>query len=65
MHLAEGPARCERCAHMIAQQVDIAFEVTEEEVGIESFAERLRAAVTSQEGAMTTWGFVTAWARKE
>ena len=36
---------------------------TAEEVGIDTFAERLRAEVTGQRGVMTTWGFVTAWTR--
>jgi ubiquinone/menaquinone biosynthesis C-methylase UbiE len=37
---------------------------TAEEVGIETFADRLREQVVEQGGVMTTWSFVTAWARK-
>ena len=37
---------------------------TADEVGIDTFAERLRAEVTGQRGAMTTWGFIAAWTRK-
>lgn len=37
---------------------------TEEEVGIETFAQRLRQEVVGQHGVVTTWSFVTAWARK-
>ncbi len=36
---------------------------TAAEVEIESFAERLRAEVVGQQGAVTTWSFVTAWTR--
>lgn len=38
---------------------------SEEEVGIETFAERLRTEATRHDGAMTTWGFVTAWSRRQ
>ena len=37
---------------------------TAEEVNIDSFAERLRAEMVGQQGAMTTWSFVTAWTHK-
>ncbi len=37
---------------------------TEEEVAIETLAERLRQEVSSQQGVVTTWSFITAWARK-
>lgn len=35
-----------------------------EEVGVETFADRLRQQVVAQQGVVTTWGFVTAWAHK-
>lgn len=37
---------------------------TAEEVGIETFAERLREQVVGQQGVASTWSFVTAWAHK-
>ena len=37
---------------------------TAEEVGIDSFGARLRKEVLGQGGVITTWSFVTAWARK-
>jgi SAM-dependent methyltransferase len=37
---------------------------TEEDVDIETFAERLRQEVSGQQGVATTWSFITAWARK-
>lgn len=38
--------------------------VTAEEVGIDTFAERLRSEMVSERGVMTTRSFVTAWTRK-
>jgi hypothetical protein len=37
---------------------------TPEEVGVDTLAERLRAEVVGQHGVVTTWSFITAWARK-
>ncbi len=37
---------------------------TAEEVGIDTFGARLREEVVGPGGVMTTWSFVTAWARK-
>jgi hypothetical protein len=37
---------------------------TEEEVGIDTLAERLRAEVVGQDGVAITYSLVTAWARK-
>jgi SAM-dependent methyltransferase len=37
---------------------------TPEQVGVDTLAERLRAEVVSQQGVVTTWSFITAWARK-
>jgi ubiquinone/menaquinone biosynthesis C-methylase UbiE len=37
---------------------------TAEEVGTDSFGARLREEVLGQGGVITTWSFVTAWARK-
>jgi ubiquinone/menaquinone biosynthesis C-methylase UbiE len=37
---------------------------TPEEVGVDTLAERLRAEVVGQQGVVTTWSFITAWARK-
>jgi SAM-dependent methyltransferase len=37
---------------------------TADEVDIESLADRLRAQVVASRGVMTTWSFITAWARK-
>ena len=36
---------------------------TTEEVDIDTFEKRLRDEVVSQGGVVTTWSFVTAWAR--
>ena len=36
---------------------------TAEEVGIDTLEERFRDEVVSQGGVVTTWGFITAWAR--
>ncbi len=36
---------------------------TAEEVEIDTFEERLRDEVVSRGGVVTTWGFITAWAR--
>ena len=37
---------------------------TEDEVGIDDFGARLRAEVVGNGGVITTWSFITAWARK-
>jgi ubiquinone/menaquinone biosynthesis C-methylase UbiE len=37
---------------------------TPEEVGVDTLAERLRAEVVGRQGVVTTWSFITAWARK-
>ena len=37
---------------------------TEEEVGIETLADRLREEVTAAGCAVTTWSFVTAWSER-
>ena len=37
---------------------------TAEEVKVETFADRLRQQVVGQQGVVTTWSFVTAWAHK-
>lgn len=37
---------------------------TAEEVDIDSLADRLRAEIAASRGVVTTWSFITAWARK-
>jgi SAM-dependent methyltransferase len=37
---------------------------TADEVDVDSLADRLRAQVVASGGVMTTWSFITAWARK-
>jgi hypothetical protein len=37
---------------------------TPEAVGLDTLAERLRAEVVGRQGVVTTWSFITAWARK-
>jgi len=39
--------------------------VTAAEVDIDSLAERLRDEVVRGTGVVTTWSFITAWARKQ
>jgi hypothetical protein len=37
---------------------------TEEEVDIDTLASRLQAEIVDQQGAATTWGFVSVWSHK-
>jgi ubiquinone/menaquinone biosynthesis C-methylase UbiE len=37
---------------------------TADEVDVDSLADRLRTEVVASDGVMTTWSFITAWARK-
>jgi hypothetical protein len=37
---------------------------TAEEVDVDSLGDRLRAEIVASRGVVTTWSFITAWARK-
>lgn len=48
---------------MLPQMVKLGV-VSEREVGIDTLADRLRTEISSNSGAVSTWGFISAWTRK-
>jgi hypothetical protein len=53
-----------RLIRTILPQITKLGVATEDEVGIDTLADRLHAEI-GDDGAAVTWGFITAWAQRQ